>query len=265
MDEEQNSIHPDIVKPKILDEGDYKSPTKQGKTQPNQQRQLTRRPPPLKIPVRMPMIIEIPDDMIEWHGILLPIEDAESPITPSHWSVRIENPIIADYYNQALIILAFTRKPFARWTDMRPVEFLPNLYLGSYYNIYDFEHSVRVSVLEDFSVLQMGAENTDVNLGGKLEIQAKDDAATDIMSHFDKVRDFLEQQSDDDIKFIHCVAGMNRSATLATAYYIYKTGHPLLQAIQHMVALRPIILQNSNFLKQLVVWAYDNGFATDAQ
>ena len=232
-------------------------------TQPNQQRPIARRPPPLKIPVRMPMIIEIPEDMIEWHGILLPIEDVQSPITPSHWSVRIENPIIEDYYNQALTTLAFRRTPGARWTDMQPVEFLPNLYLGSYYDIYTFEHSVRVSILEDFSLLHMGAEKMDVNLGEKLEIQAKDDAATDIMSHFDKVRDFLEQQSEDDIKFIHCVAGMNRSATLATAYYIYKTGRPLLQAIQYMVALRPIILHNSNFLKQLVVWAYDNGFATD--
>jgi protein-tyrosine phosphatase len=55
---------------------------------------------------------------------------------------------------------------------------------------------------------------------------------------------------------------MNRSATLATAYYIQKTGQPLLQAIQYMVALRPIILRNENFIKQLVVWAYDNGFAS---
>jgi hypothetical protein len=233
--------------------------------QTDQRKEPARRPPPLKLPARAYQKIpaEIPKDMIEWHGILLPIEDVASPITPSHWSVRIENPVIQHIYNLVLATLAITRNHVARWTDMQPVEFLPNLYLGSYYDIFNFEHKVRVSILEDFSLLNLFDENTATNLcDEKLEIHANDDAATDIMSHFDKVRDFLDAQSADNIKFIHCVAGMNRSATLATAYYIQKTGKPLLQAIQYMVALRPIILRNENFIKQLVVWAYDNGFAT---
>lgn len=225
------------------------------------QRQVAKRPPPLKMPARMPIIMEIPEDMIEWHGILLPIEDVASPITPSHWSIRIENPIIQHIYNLCMATLAISRNYDVRWTDMLPVEFLPNLYLGSYYDIYNFEHSVRVSVLEDFSLLNLCADKTDANIEDKLEIHAKDDAGTDIMQHFEKVKDFLDKQSVDEIKFIHCVAGMNRSATLATAYYIYKTGRPLIEAIQYMVALRPIILRNENFIKQLVVWAYDNGFA----
>jgi hypothetical protein len=233
--------------------------------QTDQRKEPARRPPPLKLPARAYQKIptEIPKDMIEWHGILLPIEDVASPITPSHWSVRIENPVIQNIYNLVLATLAITRNHDARWTDMQPVEFLPNLYLGSYYDIFNFEHKVRVSILEDFSLLNLFDENTATNLcDEKLEIHANDDAATDIMAHFDKVRDFLDAQSADNIKFIHCVAGMNRSATLATAYYIQKTSKPLLQAIQYMVALRPIILRNENFIKQLVVWAYDNGFAT---
>jgi len=225
------------------------------------QRQPAKRPPPLKMPLRMPSIMEIPEDMIEWHGILLPIKDVASPITPSHWSVRIENPMIQHIYNLCMAALALSRNYDVRWTDMRPVEFLPNVYLGSYYDIYNFEHSVRVSILEDFSLLNLFADKTDTNIEDKLEIHAKDDGETNIMQHFEKVKDFLDKQSADEIKFIHCVAGMNRSATLATAYYIYKTGRPLIEAIQYMVTLRPIILRNENFIKQLVVWAYDNGFA----
>ena len=244
MDEQQHNKRPDTPESSTLN-----------------QKQVAKRPPPLKMPQRMPSIMEISEDMIEWHGILLPIEDVISPLTPSHWSIRIENPIIQNIYNLCMATLAISRNYGVRWTDMLPVEFLPNVYLGSYYDIYNFEHSVRVSILEDFSLLNMGTEKIDANIEDKLEIHAKDDTGTDIMQHFEKVKDFLDKQSDDEIKFIHCVAGMNRSATLATAYYIYKTGRNLIEAIQYMVALRPIILRNENFIKQLVVWAYDNGFA----
>ena len=222
-------------------------------------RPVARRPPPLKMPLKMKMIYEVPDDMIEWHGILLPIEDIQSPVTPSHWTVRVNNPNIQQYFSMAITILSSARVNGVRWGDMQQVEFLPNVYLGSYYDIYNFDHSVRVSVLDDFSLYNMLLEtHDDVTRLAKLEVNAKDDGDTDIMSHFAKVRDFLDSQPEDSIKFIHCVAGMNRSATLATAYYMYKTGTKLIQALQYMVTLRPIILRNENFLKQLVIWAYDN-------
>ena len=222
-------------------------------------RPVARRPPPLKMPLKMKMIYEVPDDMIEWHGILLPIEDIQSPVTPSHWTVRVNNPNIQQYFSMAITILSSARVNGVRWGDMQQVEFLPNVYLGSYYDIYNFDHSVRVSVLDDFSLYNMLLEtHDDFTRLAKLEVNAKDDGDTDIMSHFAKVRDFLDSQPEDSIKFIHCVAGMNRSATLATAYYMYKTGTKLIQALQYMVTLRPIILRNENFLKQLVIWAYDN-------
>jgi protein-tyrosine phosphatase len=228
------------------------------------QRQPAKRPPPLKIPKRMPIIMEIPEDMIEWHGILLPIEDVVSPLSsPSHWTVRIKNPIIQHIYNLCMATLSIYQKYNLRWTDMQPVEFLPNVYLGSYYDIYNFRHSIRVSILEDFSLLNICSGKPESNIKDKLEIYAKDDSETDIMQHFEKIKNFLDKQSDDEIKFIHCVAGINRSATLATAYYIYKTGRPLIEAIHYMVALRPVILRNENFIKQLIVWAYDNGFVSN--
>ena len=228
-------------------------------------RPSARRPPPLKLLPRVysnteiSEISEIPENMIEWHGILLPINTVQSPITPSHWSIRILDPLIQHQYRLGIHALISMRVENAMWTDMKPVEFLPNTYLGSYYDIYNFEHSVRVSVLDDFSLINLIADD-ELKPIAKLEVHARDDGDTNIMAHFDKVRDFLDSQSGNSIKFIHCVAGMNRSATLATAYYMYKTKCPLLTALQYMVALRPIILRNDNFLMQLVVWAYDNRF-----
>jgi predicted protein tyrosine phosphatase len=146
-----------------------------------------------------------------------------------------------------------------KWTDLTPAEVLPNLYLGSYYDIYNLTHSVRVSVLdnESFYSIESGQDAETIETR-KLKINARDDCTTNIMSHFNTVRDFLDSQPEDSIKFIHCVAGMNRSAALATAYYMYKTKRPLLQALQYMIALRPVILRNESFLQQLVIWAYDN-------
>lgn len=226
-----------------------------------QPRPTLKRPPPLKIPARMPIIMEIPEDMIEWHGILLPADDCESPVTPSHWTMRIEEPLIKYYYSLVVDTLTIIRNKLKfnfKWMDIQPTEFLPSLYLGSYYDLSKLKHAARVSVLEDFSLIHL-LEGDDKNIPiNKLEIIAKDDGDTNIMEHFNKIRDFLDKQSEDEIKLIHCVAGMNRSATLAVAYYMHKTQCSLLYALQHMVTLRPIILRNENFLKQLIVWAYDN-------
>ena len=226
----------------------------------DKQKQVARRPPPLNfLPKKLhnPNYTETPDNMIEWHGILLFNEDVQSPISPTHWSIRITQPLLEYQYRLVINLLSMMRVANTNWKDMKPVEFLPNIYLGSYYDTYEFKHSVRISILEDFSLIDMIPDDSEPIT--KLKIHANDDSNTNIMEHFDKIRDFLDSQPDESIKLIHCVAGMNRSATLATAYYMYKTKQPLAVALQYMVALRPIILRNENFVMQLVVWAYDNG------
>ena len=233
-----------------------------GETTIEQSRIAARRPPPLKIPVRMPTM-EIPEDMVEWHGILLPAHECESPVTPSHWTIRIEEPIIKHYCDLVISALSMIRRKSnsrLTWTDTEATEILPNLYLGSYRDVCKLDHTARVSVMDDYSLFHIIVDNEKQNRADKLEINAKDDGDTNIMSHFAEIRDFLDKQPADGIKIIHCVAGMNRSATLAVAYYIYKTKCSLFYALQHMVTLRPIILRNENFLKQLVVWAYDNDY-----
>jgi len=230
-----------------------------------QQKPTAKRPPPLKISAeRMPIIREVPEDMIEWHGILLPVNECVSPVTPSHWTMRIDEPLIRHYYERVTTSLRIIRSKhnmYQKWSEIEPVEFLPNLYLGSYYDVLKLKFDTRVSVMDDFSLFHLLVDHDDKSRDTTaLEINAKDDGDTNIMSHFNKIRDFLDGQPEDEIKIIHCVAGMNRSATLAVAYYMHKTKCSLIYALQHMIALRPIILRNDNFLKQLIVWSYDNGF-----
>lgn len=51
---------------------------------------------------------------------------------------------------------------------------------------------------------------------------------------------------------IHCMQGMNRSVAVTVAWMVSHGGHTLDSAIQHISSLRPHILSNRGFIKQLV-------------
>jgi hypothetical protein len=52
--------------------------------------------------------------------------------------------------------------------------------------------------------------------------------------------------------YIHCQAGMNRSAFMAAAYVIKTFGVPLGVCVSQMVAQRPCVMTNTAFQSQLI-------------
>merc|ERR1712166_55515 len=52
--------------------------------------------------------------------------------------------------------------------------------------------------------------------------------------------------------FVHCFAGVNRSATLCVAHLVHTERWKLLSAVEHVHDLRPIVLSNADFVMQLV-------------
>lgn len=54
---------------------------------------------------------------------------------------------------------------------------------------------------------------------------------------------------------IHCQCGINRSATLAIAYYCMKLQCSIEKAILDVFKVRPCILTNTGFREQLFEWA----------
>jgi|LauGreDrversion4_2_1035121.scaffolds.fasta_scaffold246696_2 hypothetical protein len=52
--------------------------------------------------------------------------------------------------------------------------------------------------------------------------------------------------------YVHCHAGINRSAFLLAAYLVHTFGVPPLRCVRAMVLQRPCIMQNESFLKQFV-------------
>jgi protein-tyrosine phosphatase len=55
--------------------------------------------------------------------------------------------------------------------------------------------------------------------------------------------------------YVHCQAGMNRSAALAIAYVHRRFGIPMMKLIESTVRQRPCILTNTSFQRQLVEFA----------
>ena len=55
--------------------------------------------------------------------------------------------------------------------------------------------------------------------------------------------------------YVHCQAGINRSATLAIAYVYRRFGIPLLKLVESVARQRPCILTNPAFQRQLLEFA----------
>ena len=55
--------------------------------------------------------------------------------------------------------------------------------------------------------------------------------------------------------YVHCQAGMNRSAALAIAYVHRRFGVPMLKLIDSVARQRPCILTNTSFQRQLLEFA----------
>ena len=62
---------------------------------------------------------------------------------------------------------------------------------------------------------------------------------------------------------VHCMAGVNRSATLAVAHLLLAHKRNLFELFAECVAARPSILQNPSFQLQLCALAHRNGLLTE--
>ena len=62
---------------------------------------------------------------------------------------------------------------------------------------------------------------------------------------------------------VHCMAGVNRSATLAVAYLLMRDRQCLFTLFERCIAARPSILQNPSFQLQLCSLAQRNGLLYD--
>ena len=145
-----------------------------------------------------------------------------------------------------------------------PAPLIPGqLYLG------DASHAMDTEMLEKFGITAVlncasGACITNEEYYGKdftyHEFGAEDSGDYQMAPHTVEAHEFFTRCMEEGRSvLVHCAAGINRSAFIAIYLYMVATGTPLVNAVRHCFALRPIILSNDGFIDQLVELAEREG------
>eukprot|EP01116_Phalansterium_solitarium_P001134 TRINITY_DN10915_c0_g1_i1.p1 TRINITY_DN10915_c0_g1~~TRINITY_DN10915_c0_g1_i1.p1 ORF type:complete len:234 (+),score=57.38 TRINITY_DN10915_c0_g1_i1:55-756(+) len=87
---------------------------------------------------------------------------------------------------------------------------------------------------------------------GHKHLPAVDVPTFDIRPMFETAFDFIEQAPKP--VFVHCAAGVSRSATIVIAYLMRKNSWTLLQALDHTRRCRDVVYPNRGFFKALIMY-----------
>ena len=124
--------------------------------------------------------------------------------------------------------------------------------LGNIHDAINFNGDTVISVCEDYMAYQ---EYFKGKTWGYIDI--KDNIYEPIMEYIDGLYDFLNEVKNRNGKcMIHCHAGINRSATLAIAYYMKVNNCNLYESYDTFCSMRPGIISNIGFRKKLIKWAF---------
>ncbi|XP_003217389.1 dual specificity protein phosphatase 1 [Anolis carolinensis] len=133
-----------------------------------------------------------------------------------------------------------------------PVEILPFLYLGSAY------HASRKDMLDALGITAL--INVSANCPNHFEghyqyksIPVEDSHKADISCWFNEAIDFIDSVKNDGGRvFVHCQAGISRSATICLAYLMRTNRVKLDEAFEFVKQRRSIISPNFSFMGQLL-------------
>ncbi|MEQ2226572.1 Dual specificity protein phosphatase 1 [Ilyodon furcidens] len=133
-----------------------------------------------------------------------------------------------------------------------PVEILPFLYLGSAY------HASRKDMLDMLGITAL--INVSSNCPNHFEdsflyksIPVEDNHKADISSWFNQAIEFIDSVRNNGGRvFVHCQAGISRSATICLAYLMRTNRVKLDEAFEFVKQRRSIISPNFSFMGQLL-------------
>ncbi|KAG5263723.1 hypothetical protein AALO_G00267890 [Alosa alosa] len=133
-----------------------------------------------------------------------------------------------------------------------PVEILPFLYLGSAY------HASRKDMLDMLGITAL--INVSANCPNHFEdhfqyksIPVEDNHKADISSWFNEAIEFIDSiRNKGGRVFVHCQAGISRSATICLAYLMRTNRVKLEEAFEFVKQRRSIISPNFSFMGQLL-------------
>lgn len=173
--------------------------------------------------------------------------------------IRSQKPIISDIRE----IVRF--RSFGNPILTKPAPLIPGkLYLGDASQAMDIETLKELGISAVLncasSAVLTDAEYYDGENFAYHEFAAEDKGDYQMVPHAVAAHAFFTRCVEEGrAVFVHCAAGINRSAFIAIYLYMVMTGTPLVEAVRHCFALRPIILCNEGFIDQLVELAEKEG------
>ena len=91
-----------------------------------------------------------------------------------------------------------------------------------------------------------------------LRIHAEDEEGYNLINrHWEECLDFIQLVRENETckLLVHCVAGINRSGLISCAAYMIMENKKVLDAAEHCIEKRGIILTNKSFQKELCLFA----------
>lgn len=134
--------------------------------------------------------------------------------------------------------------------DLQVAQVLPGLCMGSQDVAYDFGLMKNHSVTH---VLSLGVKLVMLDqMLNCMYVQLLDLPETNLISSLDQCFTFIDNaRQSGGCVFVHCNAGISRSASVVIAYLMRKESMNYQQAFMHLKNIRPVIKPNPGFVQQL--------------
>ena len=125
------------------------------------------------------------------------------------------------------------------------------IYLGNVESAFNIKKLKDLGIRKILTVMSAFGNHYPENAFIHKKIEIDDDYESNIIQYFKECLLFIDGY---DKVFVHCAAGMSRSATIVIAYIMWKKKIFLSEAIKFVKDKRPIISPNLNFMKQLEIF-----------
>lgn len=122
------------------------------------------------------------------------------------------------------------------------------IYLGNIEGAFDIKKLKSLGIRKVLTVMSAFGNHYNNHEFVHKSIEVDDAYDENIIKYFKEC--FLFMEGSDKV-FVHCAAGMSRSATIVIAYLMWKKKMSLNDAIDFVKKKRPIISPNLNFMRQL--------------
>ena len=125
------------------------------------------------------------------------------------------------------------------------------IFLGNVEAAFDIKKLKELGIRKILTVMSaFGNHYSEYNFIHKT-IEVDDAYDTNLIRHFKECLLFMDGY---DKVFVHCAAGMSRSATIVIAYLMWKKKLSLNDAFNFVKKKRPVISPNLNFTRQLEIF-----------